>query len=151
MGYPFSGWMPNAYNMQSVCGFGQSQYNPMGMQSAPQPGNQAPATPFTMVPTVADVDKVVAQPGETKWIMVQNEPVLAVKTANTMGYASSEYYRLAKIDPAALQGGGDAQYLTAAQAEQKIQAAVKAEVERVMAQYQTAPAAPAKAARGKEG
>lgn len=151
MGFPFSGWTPNAYNMQSVAGFGQGQYSPMGAQPAPQIGASAPATPFTMVPTVADVDKVVAQPGETKWIMVQNEPVLAVKTANTMGYASSEYYRLAKIDPAAMQSGGDAQYLTAAQADQKIQAAVKAEVERVMAQYQTAPAAPARPARAKEG
>lgn len=107
--------------------------------------------PFTMVPTIADVDKVVTQPGETKWIMVQNDPVLAVKTANAIGYASSEYYRLTKIDPSTMQTPAETQYLTSAQADQKIQAAVKAEVERVMAQYQTAPAAPARPARAKEG
>lgn len=151
MGYPFSGWQPNNYGMQQMGGYGQGQYNQMGAQSALQTGAAAMTTPFTMVPTVADVDKVVAQPGETRWIMVQNEPVMAVKKADMMGYASSEYYRLTKIDPAAMQGGGDVQYLTAAQAEQKIQAAVKAEVERVMAQYQTAPTASTRAARGKEG
>lgn len=93
----------------------------------------------------------MVQPGETRWIMVQNEPVMAVKKADTMGYASGEYYRLTKIDPAAMQTPAETQYLTSAQADQKIQAAVKAEVERVMAQYQTAPAAPARPARAKEG
>lgn len=107
--------------------------------------------PFTMVPTIADVDKVVTQPGETKWIMVQNDPVLAVKTANAIGYASSEYYRLTRFDPAVSQQADGIQYLTEAQADQKIQAAVKAEVERAMAQYQAALAAPVRASRGKEG
>lgn len=122
-------------------GFGQGQYQQqMAQQATPQSGGQSP---FTMVPTIADVDKVMVQPGETRWIMVQNEPVMAVKKADTMGYASGEYYRLTKIDPAAMQTPAEAQYLTSAQADQKIQAAVKAEVERAMAQYQTAPAAPA--------
>lgn len=122
-------------------GFGQGQYQQqIAQQAAQQSGGQSP---FTMVPTIADVDKVMVQPGETRWIMVQNEPVMAVKKADTMGYASGEYYRLTKIDPAAMQ--------TPAEADQKIQAAVKAEVERVMAQYQTAPAAPARPARAKEG
>lgn len=151
MGYPFGGWQPGTYGMQPVGGFGQNPYAQMGAQPAPQIGGQTSATPFTMVPTVADVDKVVTQPGETKWIMVQNDPVLAVKTATAMGYASSEYYRLTKIDPAAVQSGTDPQYLTVEQADQKIQSAVKAEVDRVMAQYQTAPAAPARPARAKEG
>lgn len=130
-------------------GYAQGQYQQqMAQQATPQVGGQ---NPFTMVPTVADVEKVMVQPGETRWIMVQNEPVLAVKKADTMGYASGEYYRLTKIDPAAMQAPGDMQYLTAAQADQKIQAAVKVEVERAMAQYQTAPAAPTKPTRAKEG
>lgn len=134
MGYPYTGWQqPNIYNQPPFGGYGQQ----INAQPAQQIGGQ---NPFTMVPTIADVEKVVAQPGETKWIMVQNDPVLAVKTANTMGYASSEYYRLTKFDPAAVQTVGELQYLTAAQADEKIQAAVKAEVDRVMAQYQTAPA-----------
>ena len=138
MGYPYTGWQqPNIYNQPPFGGYGQQMQPQMNAQPAQQIGGQ---NPFTMVPTIADVEKVVAQPGDTKWIMVQNDPVLAVKTANTMGYASSEYYRLTKFDPTAVQTVGEPQYLTAAQADEKIQAAVKAEVDRVMAQYQTAPA-----------
>jgi hypothetical protein len=149
MAYPFGGWQSSPYSGMPPMGFGQGQYQQqMAQQAAPQSGGQSP---FTMVPTIADVDKVMVQPGETRWIMVQNEPVMAVKKADTMGYASGEYYRLTKIDPAAMQTPAETQYLTSAQADQKIQAAVKAEVERVMAQYQTAPAAPARPARAKEG
>ena len=149
MAYPFGGWQSNPYSGMPPMGFGQGQYQQqMAQQAVPQSGGQSP---FTMVPTIADVDKVMVQPGETRWIMVQNEPVMAVKKADTMGYASGEYYRLTKIDPAAMQTPAEAQYLTSAQADQKIQAAVKAEVERVMAQYQTAPAASARPTRAKEG
>lgn len=63
---------------------------------------QEPSTPWTMVPCLADVDKVSVQPGETKWIMVQSDPIFAVKTANAMGYAPAEYYRFEQIDPAVL-------------------------------------------------
>lgn len=143
MAYPYGSW-PQGQNLYNQPPFGGYNATPQ-YQSAQQVGGQ---NPFIMVPAIADVEKVVAQPGETKWIMVQNEPVLAVKQASTMGYASSEYYRLTKFDPAAVQAGGEPQYLTAAQADEKIQAAVKAEVDRVMAQYQTAPA---KATRSKEG
>lgn len=149
MAYPFGGWQSNPYSGMPPMGFGQGQYQQqIAQQAAPQSGGQSP---FTMVPTIADVDKVSVQPGETKWIMVQSDPIFAVKTANAMGYAPAEYYRFDQIDPAAMQTPAETQYLTSAQADQKIQAAVKAEVERVMAQYQTAPAAPAKPARAKEG
>lgn len=148
MGYPYEGWRPDPYGAQPMTGYGQNQYMP---QMQGQTGQMAAQSPFTMVPTIADVDKVSVQPGETKWIMVQSDPIFAVKTANAMGYAPAEYYRFDQIDPAAMQTPAEAQYLTSAQADQKIQAAVKAEVERVMAQYQTAPAAPARPARAKEG
>lgn len=143
MSYPFGGWQSNPYSGMPPIGFGQGQYQQqISQQATPQSGGQSP---FTMVPTIVDVDKVMVQPGETRWIMVQNEPVMAVKKADTMGYASGEYYRLTKIDPAAMQTPAETQYLTSAQADQKIQAAVKAEVERVMAQYQTASGATAPA------
>lgn len=101
MAYPFGNWQSNPYIGMPPMGFGQNQYQQqMAQQAAPQSGGQ---NPFTMVPTITDVDKVMVQPGETRWIMVQNEPVMAVKKADTMGYASGEYYRLTKIDPAAMQ------------------------------------------------
>ena len=148
MGYPYEGWRPDPYGAQPMTGYGQNQYMP---QMQGQTGQMAAQSPFTMVPTIADVDKVSLQPRETTWIMGQSDPIFAVKTANAMGYAPAEYYRFDQIDPAAMQTPAEAQYLTSAQADQKIQAAVKAEVERVMAQYQTAPAAPARPARAKEG
>lgn len=88
----YDGWsQPNQYNRQPYNGYGQMQ----------QP--QVAQNPFLMVPTIADVDKVVAQAGETRWIMVQNDAVIAVKTASAVGYATTEYYRLSKFDPAAMQ------------------------------------------------
>lgn len=58
--------------------------------------------PWIMVPTLSDVDKVAVERGETKWIMVQSDPIFAVKTANAMGYAPAEYYRFEQVDPVSL-------------------------------------------------
>ena len=67
MGYPYTGWQqPNIYNQPPFGGYGQQIQPQMNAQPAQQIGGQ---NPFTMVPTIADVEKVVAQPGETKWIM----------------------------------------------------------------------------------
>lgn len=100
------------YNRQPYSGYGQ-------MQSV------MPQNPFLMVPTIADVDKVVAQSGETRWIMVQNDAVIAVKTANAMGYATTEYYRLTKFDPAAVRTTVQAtDYVTSAQVDDKINTAI---------------------------
>lgn len=75
---------------------------PKPPQQIPQASPQEPSTPWTMVPSLADVDKVGVQPGETKWIMIQSDPIFAVKTANAMGYAPAEYYRFEQIDPMTL-------------------------------------------------
>ena len=99
MGYPYEGWRPDPYGAHPMTGYGQNQYMP---QMQGQTGQMAAQSPFTMVPTIADVDKVSVQPGETKWIMVQSDPIFAVKTANAMGYAPAEYYRFEQIDPAGL-------------------------------------------------
>lgn len=143
MAYPFGGWQSNPYSKMSPMGFGQGQYQQqMAQQAAPQSGGQSP---FTMVPTIADVDKVMVQPGETRWIMVQNEPVIAVKKADTMGYASGEYYRLTKIDPAAMQTPAPGcNYVTEQQMEERINAAIS----QVMSQMQPVPTA--KSTRTKE-
>lgn len=51
----YDSWsQPNQYNRQPYNGYGQMQ----------QP--QVAQNPFLMVPTIADVDKVVAQAGETR-------------------------------------------------------------------------------------
>lgn len=120
--------------------YNRQQYNNFGqMQSANI------QSPFLMVPTIADVDKVVAQSGETRWIMVQNDAVIAVKTANAMGYATTEYYRLTKFDPTTPRTAPqNPEYVTAAQVDDKINAAIA----QVLSQLQTAPAT--KTVRAKE-
>lgn len=129
MAYPYMNY-PNMFNQPM--NWNQYQQSSTQQTSFAQTNN-----PFTMVSGVADVEKVIVQPSESKWILVQNEPVLAVKTANAIGYVSSEYYWLNKFDPSATQAEPVASYLTAEQADEKIRLAVKAEVERAMSQYQT--------------
>lgn len=144
MGYPFGGWQqPGVYGQPPYTGYGASQFSqPMSTQATPQIGGQ---NPFTMVPTIADVDKVVAQPGETKWIMVQNDAVIAVKTASAVGYATTEYYRLSKFDPAVMQTPAPGcNYVTEQQMEERINAAIS----QAMSQMQ--PVSAAKSTRTKE-
>ena len=127
----YDGWsQPNQYNRQPYNGYGQMQ---------------VAQNPFLMVPTIADVDKVVAQAGETRWIMVQNDAVIAVKKANAGGYATTEYYRLSEFDPAAMQTPAPGcNYVTEQQMEERINAAVS----QVMSQMQPVPTA--KSTRTKE-
>ena len=109
--------------------------------SAPtaQPAPQAQPEqkdPWIMVPTIADVDKVSVDRGETKWIMVQSDQIFAVKTANAMGFAPAEYYRFEQIDPAMLSPTASApggQMLTRADVEQ----IVDAKAQQLIGQYLT--------------
>ena len=130
----YDGWsQPNQYNSQPYNGYGQMQ----------QP--QVAQNPFLMVPTIADVDKVVAQAGETRWIMVQNDGVIAVKKANAVGYATTEYYRLSNFNPAAMQTPAPGcNYVTEQQMEERINAAIS----QAMSQMQPVPTA--KSTRTKE-
>lgn len=93
-------------------------------QPAPQ-AQPEQKDPWVMVPTVADVDKVSVERGETKWIMVQSDQIFAVKTANAMGYAPAEYYRFEQIDPSMLSLAASApggQQLTREDVEQIVDA-----------------------------
>lgn len=130
----YDGWsQPNQYNREPYNGYGQMQ----------QP--QVAQNPFLMVPTIADVDKVVAQAGETRWIMVQNDAVIAVKKANAVGYATTEYYRLSNFEPAAIQTPAPGcNYVTEQQMEERINAAIS----QVMSQIQ--PVSAVKSTRTKE-
>lgn len=111
------------------------------MQSAAAASTAAQAQPeqkdpWIMVPTIADVDKVSVDRGETKWIMVQSDQIFAVKTANAMGYAPAEYYRFEQIDPAMLSPAASVpsgQQLTRADVEQ----IVDAKAQELIGQYLT--------------
>lgn len=57
------------------------------------------APDWVYVPTVADVQNVGVQPGNRAWIMVQNECVFAIRSADGMGIMTTDFYRFEKYDP----------------------------------------------------
>ncbi len=65
-----------------------------GLQNAPQMGMEV-----VPVQTIQQVEQVGLQPGQRKMVMVQNEPVIAARSADNMGLVTTEYYRLEKFVP----------------------------------------------------
>ena len=88
----------NGYSMQPN-GF---QFNPMnryqqGAQMPPQAQQNGPE--WIMAPSIKQVEQVSVQPGQKSWIMVQNAPVFALRTADNMGLVTTDYYRFEKFNP----------------------------------------------------
>lgn len=54
------------------------------------------------VPNVKQVEQVSVQPGAKAWVMVQNEPIFALRSADNMGLITTDYYRFEKIDPSVM-------------------------------------------------
>lgn len=54
---------------------------------------------WIMVQTIDQVESVAVQPNTKAWIMVQNEPIFALRTADAMGLTITEYYRFEKYEP----------------------------------------------------
>lgn len=96
--YPFDGYsmFNNPYSMQNM----QNMQNQNFMNNYPAPQNtQQGGMEIINVQTIQQVEQVQIAPGQRKLIMVQNEPVVAVRVADNMGLASTEYYKLMKFDP----------------------------------------------------
>lgn len=81
---------------------------------------------WIMVPEVRSVDQVSVQPGQKAWVMVQNEPVFAFRTANDMGLITTQYFRFEQFDPSiALQPKVQPEYVTFDQMNQAIARALE--------------------------
>lgn len=61
------------------------------------------------VANMAQVEQVSVQPGQTRWILVQSDPVFATRTADNIGLIQTKYYRFEEIDPAAMQASPQTQ------------------------------------------
>ena len=87
----------NGYSMQPN-GF---QFQPNRYQSTPQIPSQAMQSgpDWIMAPSVKQVEQVSVQPGQKAWIMVQNAPVFALRTADNMGLVTTDYYKFEKFTP----------------------------------------------------
>lgn len=76
-----------------------------------QPGQMFPPYQQQMLPikqqafdwirvnTLDDVKNVSVQPGGKAWIMLQNDPVFVVKTADAMGLATTQAFRFEPYNP----------------------------------------------------
>ena len=73
------------------------------MQNAPQQAQSAPqSTPHSnmdwiRVNTMEDVERVTVQPNGKAWIMLANEPIFVLKTADGMGLTTTDAYRFEKV------------------------------------------------------
>ena len=109
-GYPSPSPMPNYTQQMSQ----QAQY---GMPASQQNGMEV-----ATVQTLQQVEQVQMQPGQRKLIMVQNEPVIAARSADNMGLVTTEYYKLEKFDPSAVPTSPSAKYITEEQLEARLSA-----------------------------
>lgn len=77
--------------------------------------NQYPQTqPFDWirVNTLDDIKSVTVNPGEKAWIMLKNEPIFAVKIADSMGMTNTEYFKFEPYDPSSEQSKNPVIYAT---------------------------------------
>lgn len=119
--YTFQFNQPQQFGQQPGFPGQQSPFQPMGM-NLPQPQQQAvSAAPVVLyVPNVSDVKEVDLHGAANALIIVQNEPVIAMKTAaNSMGLTATDYYHLDKFDPASMSAPASSQdFVTRAEFQQ---------------------------------
>lgn len=98
-GYPYQpGGMPSYFNTNYMPPAPQMNMNP----PAPQQNAQAQSAPGSNVTWIyvngmAGAREQIVQPGQTAWMMDNNEPVIFVKSVDTMGGASLRAFRLDEI------------------------------------------------------
>ncbi len=63
---------------------------------------------WIMAPTVQQVEQVSVMPGQKAWVMVQSEPIFALRSADNMGLVQTDYYRFEKINPNTLNASPNA-------------------------------------------
>ena len=88
MDYGYNSYITPNYNYST-----KPNYNMGGMISPP-----ANNSPWLYVPTAKDVQSVQVQPGQKAWVMVQNDCVFALRSADNMGIVTTDFYRFEKID-----------------------------------------------------
>ena len=111
----FEQYSPYGYMMPQFSQF--SQFGP-ATQNVPQRPQQS-GPDWMQVPTVKQVEQIQVQPGGKAWVMVQNEPVFALRVADQMGLVTTSYYRFEKYDPEASAPAPD--YVTRAEFERFVQ------------------------------
>lgn len=102
--------IPNNSFNNPIQAQGQMQI-PQAQQFQPQ-YPQSQSFDWIRVNTLDDIKSVTVNPGEKAWIMLKNEPVFAVKIADAMGMANTEYFKFESYDPSSQQSKKSVTYAT---------------------------------------
>lgn len=101
-GGPFNSPMAPQSAQQGL--FGQPMPQP-----TPAPAVQQTGPDWVPVTDIKQVEQVQVAPGGKAWVMLQNEPIFALRVADQMGLVTTSYYRFEKIDPAAMSAPATSQ------------------------------------------
>lgn len=98
------GMFDNPYAVYGYQPYGQPPYMqpqppPQQQQQPQQPQQRGPD--WLSVQTINQVEQISVPAGTKAWVMVQNEPVFALRVADQMGLVQTSYYRFEPFDPAA--------------------------------------------------
>lgn len=92
--------MPYGFDYaQQPTGYFNTNYRPQMMQPAPQTAN----VNWISVNGIAGARDHIVQPGQTAWMMDNNEPIFYVKDVDNMGRANLRTFRFEEIQPGAQQ------------------------------------------------
>lgn len=93
-------YSPYGYPNPQPSQHGAFNFSPAPQMQQSQPQTQQNASPIVLyVPSVSHVKEVDMRGMNKALVIVQNEPVIAMKEANGMGLTNTEYYRITRYDP----------------------------------------------------
>ena len=98
--YGFNSFNPYAFNNQQMPPQMSQQMQQMGNAQQTMTSAQNDMS-ISYVQTIQQVEQVQVQPNQRRLILVQNEPVVAMRVADGMGLTTTEYYKLTKFNPSA--------------------------------------------------
>ena len=120
--YGFNSFNPYAFNNQQMPPQMSQQMQQMGNAQQTMTSAQNDMS-ISYVQTIQQVEQVQVQPNQRRLILVQNEPVVAMRVADGMGLTTTEYYKLTKFNPAATEAQQEERhYVTEEQLENRLKA-----------------------------
>ena len=97
------------------------QYTSMGINRQPQQPQQNGMPIVLQVANIKQVEQAPVQPGGKALVLVANEPVIAMRSADNMGLTTTDYYHIERFDPDASCAVPTGDFVTRAEFQQAIQ------------------------------
>ena len=117
----FNSFNPYAFNAQQMSSQMSQQMQQMNNPQQTMSSTQNDMS-ISYVQTIQQVEQVQVQPNQRRLILVQNEPVVAMRVADGMGLTTTEYYKLTKFNPSADMNASNesGKYVTEEQLEERL-------------------------------